>query len=96
MKVKRRSEIPESSTQSIPVSASQLEKKEEIVKSGRREENDDDDIKNEAPPAWNEIVREESKVVAEAVVEQQPLEAPVAAEEESKSEIRNSQPAILN
>jgi len=67
-----------------------------IVKSGRPEKDDDDVIEKEAPIASNEVVKEENKVVGEAVVEYKLLEAPASAEDESKIEKLNSQQAIGN
>ena len=67
-----------------------------IVKSGRPEKDDDDVIEKEAPIASNEVVKEENKVVGEAVVEDKLLEAPASAENESKIEKLNSQQAIGN
>ncbi len=67
-----------------------------IVKSGRPEKDDDDVIEKEAPIASNEVVKEENKVVGEAVVEDKLLEAPASAEDESKIEKLNSQQAIGN
>ena len=67
-----------------------------IVKSGRPEKDDDDVIEKEAPIASNEVVKEENKVVGDAVVEDKLLEAPASAENESKIEKLNSQQAIGN
>lgn len=67
-----------------------------IVKSGRPEKDDDDVIEKEAPIASSEVVKEENKVVGEAVVEDKLLEAPASAEDESKIEKLNSQQAIGN
>lgn len=67
-----------------------------IVKSGRPEKDDDDVIEKEAPIASNEVVKEENKVVGEAVVEDKLREAPAFAEDESKIEKLNSQQAIGN